>query len=331
MPVQAGAGPVVSHRGARVGVGGGFLHVAQRHPGVERRGYECMPQRVGADVIGDPGAAGDPVHDPGGAVPVQPPPVRGEEQRSFVALADGQVDRAGGARRERDGDDLAALMGDEQGPVPAFHAQVLDVGAGRLRHPQPVQRQQQDQRVLCRRAETGGDQQRAELVAVQGGSVRLVVQPGPADVRGRGMLEEFLLDRVFVEPGDGGQSPGNGRAGTAFRLEVAGEGLDVGPSDRTQGQRADAAPGGELAQVQRVRLPGQAALPGQEACQGETLGLGEDRLDGGEGGGGGRGGHRAPSGTAEAREPRASRQAPAMNEERSVSRARSPRHITVRT
>jgi hypothetical protein len=93
MPVEAGASPVVPHRGARVGVGGGFLHVAQRHAGVERRGYECMPEHVRADMLADPGAAGDPADDPGGAVPVQPPPVRGDEQRPFGALADGQIDR----------------------------------------------------------------------------------------------------------------------------------------------------------------------------------------------------------------------------------------------
>jgi len=38
--------------------------------------------------------------------------------------------------------------------------------------------------------ESGGDQDRAELVAVQGGGVRLIIQPGTADVRGRGVLQE---------------------------------------------------------------------------------------------------------------------------------------------
>ena len=88
---------------------GGFLHVAERDPGVERGGDEGVPQGVRADVLADSGAAGDPADDPGGAVPVEPPSVRGEEQRSFGALADSQVDRPGGARGERDGDDLAPL------------------------------------------------------------------------------------------------------------------------------------------------------------------------------------------------------------------------------
>jgi hypothetical protein len=101
---------------------------------------------------------------------------------------------ARGARGERYGHHLAALTRDDQGAVPALQAQVLDVRPGRLRHPQPVQRQQRDQRVLGGRPEPGGDQQRAELVAVQGGGVRLVIQPGTTDVRCGRVLEELFLD-----------------------------------------------------------------------------------------------------------------------------------------
>ena len=38
--------------------------------------------------------------------------------------------------------------------------------------------------MLRRRAKTGGDQERAEFVAVQASGVRLVIQPWPANVRG---------------------------------------------------------------------------------------------------------------------------------------------------
>ncbi len=86
--------------------------------------------------------------------------------------------------RQRDGHNLAALAGDGQRPVPAFQAQVFDVGAGSLGDPQPVQRQERDQRMLKRRAEPGGHQQRAELVTVQRDSMGLVVDPRTADVRG---------------------------------------------------------------------------------------------------------------------------------------------------
>ena len=212
----------------------------------------------------------------------------------------------------------------------AFQAQVLDVGAGGFGDPQAVEREQGDERVLGGRAEPGGDQERAELVAVQGGGVRLIIQPRPAHVRGRGVVEELFLHGVLVETGDGAQPPGDGGAGPAACFQLTGERLDVAAADREQRQRAEAAPGGELAQVQGVGLAGQAAVAGQEACQGEAFGVGEGRLDGSEGGGGGRCGHRAPPGTAEIREPRPAARPQQWNEERSVSRARPLRQITVR-
>ena len=70
--------------------------------------------------------------------------------------------------------------------------------------------------MLERRAEPGGDQQGAELVTVQRDGVRVVVDARPADMGSRGVLEEFFFDRVFVEPGDGAQPPGDGRAGPAL-------------------------------------------------------------------------------------------------------------------
>jgi len=43
---------------------------------------------VRADVLGDSRAAGDPADDPGGAAPVQPPALGGEEERPFGPLAE---------------------------------------------------------------------------------------------------------------------------------------------------------------------------------------------------------------------------------------------------
>jgi len=77
-----------------------------------------------------------------------------------------------------------ALPCDYQGSVAALDAQGFDVGAGGFGDPQPVQSEQGDQRVAGWRAQSGGDQQCAELVAVQSYCVRLVVQPRPPHVRG---------------------------------------------------------------------------------------------------------------------------------------------------
>ena len=52
---------------------------------------------------------------------------------------------------------------------------------------------------------------------------------------------------------------------------------------REQVEGAGAAPGGELAQVQRVGLASQAAVPGQESGEGKPFRIGENGLDRGQG------------------------------------------------
>jgi hypothetical protein len=94
------------------------------------------PHPTFAVVSGSPPECPRPADDPPGAVPVQPMIIRRQEDRPFYALADGQVDCPGGARHERDGDDLAALAGDRQGPLPTLDTQGLDVGADSLEDPQ---------------------------------------------------------------------------------------------------------------------------------------------------------------------------------------------------
>jgi hypothetical protein len=54
-----------------------------------------------------------------------------------------------------------------------------------------------------RGAEPGGDQERADFVALEAGGMGFVVQPRAADVHCRGMIEQFFFDGVPVEPGDG--------------------------------------------------------------------------------------------------------------------------------
>jgi hypothetical protein len=97
------------------------------------------------------------------------------------------------------------------------------------------------------------------------------------DVGGWGVIQKVLFDRVLEEPGDGGLPPGNGRAGPAPGLEFPGKAFDVGAADSEQGQGVDTEPGSELAQVQRVSLPGQAAVSGQEPGKGKPFGVGEGR------------------------------------------------------
>jgi hypothetical protein len=82
--------------------------------------------------------------------------------------------------------------------------------------------------VLGGRAEPGGDEEGAGLVAVQGGGVRLIIRPGAADMGGRGVAGELFLDGVLAEARDGAQPAGDGGAGTALCFQFAGEGLGSG-------------------------------------------------------------------------------------------------------
>ena len=122
----------------------------------------------------------------------RPCPFTARKTWSFAALADGQVDGPRGPRRERDGDDRAALTGDDRGPVAALDAGGLDVRAGGLADPQAVDGPQADQGMPGGRAGPGGGQQCADLVAVQAGGVRLIIQAGPADMHCRGTIQQFL-------------------------------------------------------------------------------------------------------------------------------------------
>jgi hypothetical protein len=113
----------------------------------------------------------------------------------------------------------------------------------------------------------GGRQQRAELVAVQCNGMGLVVHPWSGDMRSRRAGQEFFLDGVLIEPGDGGQPPGDRGAGPARGFQVPGEGLDVGAADGEQRQGTSPAPAGELTQVQRVRLSCRSRYPARNPAR----------------------------------------------------------------
>jgi hypothetical protein len=79
--------------------------------------------------------------------------------------------------------------------------QVLDVGAGGFGDPQPVQGEQRDQRMIAWRAEPGGDEQRAELIAIQRDGVRLVIDSGPSHVGGGRAVQELFWSSGTSQPG----------------------------------------------------------------------------------------------------------------------------------
>jgi hypothetical protein len=132
--------------------------------------------------------------------------------------------------------------------------------------------------VVTGRAEPGGHQEGAELVAVEVSDVRLIVDPGAADVDSGGVFDDAFLFGVAVEPDDRAQPSSDRRAGTAGVLEVPGEALDVDAVDVEQATVVLPAPSGELAQIQRVGVTGEPAVAGQEPKDGRPLHLGEHGL-----------------------------------------------------
>ncbi len=101
------------------------------------------------------------------------PPVGAPEDRPINPFSDGQVDRASCAWCKRDGDQLAALTQHGQGAVPAFQAEVVDVGpsASEIRRPLIANRLIN----ACSAAvpQSGRNQQRTDLVTVNLTNVRL--------------------------------------------------------------------------------------------------------------------------------------------------------------
>lgn len=106
-------------------------------------------------------------------------------------------------RGDRDGHGLAALAENSQGAVSSLQAERFDVGASRLRDPKAAQCQQRDQGVLDSRPQTGGDEERTYLVAIESDGVALVVQAGPAHMHRRGDGQKALFFGVAVEAGHG--------------------------------------------------------------------------------------------------------------------------------
>ena len=266
VPVQAAAGPVIAHRGPRVGVRSGFLHVPQRHSGVQRGGDERVSERVGLTTLAIPArravlrtirAAPCRSSRRPSAARNTGPSVRSPMARSSaraVRGASGMVTILPPLRvmvrvrcpRSRPKCSMSAPAASEtRSPFRASREIRACSPAARARRP-PA-----GHRVRCGPAPRHGTRSSPAV----GGHAR------PASA------EEFFFDRVPVEPGDGGQPPGDGGAGPAPGFQVPGEALDVGAADGEQGQGPGAAPAGELAQVQRVGLAGQAAVPARNPAR----------------------------------------------------------------
>ena len=87
----------------------------------------------------------------------------------------------------------------------------------------------------------------SHLVAVEADGVRLVVEPGPADMDRRGDRHQPFLFGITVETPDSTKPPGHGGAGSAGFFEVPGIKFYVGTAGGEQLEPVTLAPTDELA------------------------------------------------------------------------------------
>ena len=119
--------------------------------------------------------------------------------------------------------------------------------------------------VLLRSAESGSDEHGSDLVAVQAGGVRLVVEAWSTNVHRRRNRNESFFFGVPVEACDRAQPPSDRCSGAPAPLQVTAEAFDVRPARPEQRNRPFCAPLHPLAQVQLIRLTGEPAVSSEES------------------------------------------------------------------
>ena len=173
--------------------------------------------------------------------------------------------------------------------MPSILAERLDVRPGRFGDPEPVEREERDERVLGGGAESRGDEQGTDRVAVQANDVGLVVDPGAADMNCRGMSHKAFLFGVAVEAGDRAQPPGDRRRCTTSSLQLTSEGLNVATANLKQPEVAQPAEGDELAEIKRAGVASEAPVASEEPLKRDMFRIDQARIvddDSGRGGGG---------------------------------------------
>lgn len=112
-------------------------------------------------------------------------------------------------------------------------------------------------------AQSGLDQEGAELVAVEPERVRLAINLGATDVRRGIAVDDGFLGAVPVEAADRRQAPTDRRAGEPVLLGPAGVQLDVGTLNAEDVDAVAVEPGRPLTQVEPVGVERRTRVPGQ--------------------------------------------------------------------
>ena len=146
MAVEVLAGAVVAHGGARIGMAGGDLDIAQVDSSVKHRSDEGVSQHVGVH-SGDVDAAffSEMAESASRAVSVHPGTATCEQDWAALAIVDGAVDGSPDCWWERRQGNPSALASHLQDPVAVFLTEVFDVRPARLKDPQTEKPQHRDQ------------------------------------------------------------------------------------------------------------------------------------------------------------------------------------------
>jgi hypothetical protein len=193
--------------------------------------------------------------------------VTAAQDRAFAAFADRQVDGSCRPRDERDGGGLVALAEDAQRAMTAFDSEVLDVGGARLAHSRSVQPEEHRQGGVGAVVLLGGEQEHAELGAVEASSSRRV-HVRPTDVL-RGVRGDSSIDvGEAIEAAHRRQPTVDRRRRQSSVFHPASVQLDVGPGRREDGEVVGG-PLEEATKIVAVRVPRAAAVASQECNSGE--------------------------------------------------------------
>jgi hypothetical protein len=123
----------------------------------------------------------------------------------------------------RDGLYLAALAGELRGALALVVSEVVDVQGAGLGHPESVEPQQADQRVIPGRPRLDGPEDIGELGAGETLSRGDRFNPGTAHVEHRVPVENAVDHAVAVEAGECVELAGNRRQSATRCFELSGD------------------------------------------------------------------------------------------------------------
>ena len=149
--------------------------------------------------------------------------------------------------------------------MPLGEGEILDVGSTCLTDPKPVEPEEHGQSGMIPVESLGGEEERAELPAVQSpplGRVHL----GAPDVLGRVGVHPSVDVGESVEAADGRQPSVDGRRGQTLVLHGGAVELDVGSLGFQDGEARISGPLEEGPEVVAVGIERAPVVSGEECC-----------------------------------------------------------------